>query len=138
MPGICAAVKATTRYDGSPRKTVLKSWKSRPPAPMMMTLRMSDMARCPLHLFLDVQVSFWVHQLRVPLGRLVLQPHVDRDAGEREQHAPGGVAVAGAEDRPEGVGDGQGSGAHLDAEPTRVALAVADQQLHPGRCAVQV
>src|SRR4029079_1491805 len=37
MPGICVAVKATTSVDGSFRKTTLKSWKSRPAAPMMTT-----------------------------------------------------------------------------------------------------
>src|SRR5688500_18114018 len=37
MLGICAAVNATTRYPGSSRKTMLKLWKSRPAAPMMMT-----------------------------------------------------------------------------------------------------
>jgi hypothetical protein len=35
MPGICAAVKATTSESGSSRNTVLKLWKSRPPAPMI-------------------------------------------------------------------------------------------------------
>src|SRR4029079_392500 len=37
MNGIWAAVKATTSYAGSPRNTTLKSWKSRPAAPMMTT-----------------------------------------------------------------------------------------------------
>src|SRR5665648_700392 len=41
MPGIWAAVKATTRVVGSPRKTVLKLWKSRPAAPMIITRRSS-------------------------------------------------------------------------------------------------
>ena len=33
MPGIWAAVKATTFVESSWRNTVLKLWKSRPPAP---------------------------------------------------------------------------------------------------------
>src|SRR5437870_12337451 len=37
MFGSWAAVKATTREPGSSRKTMLKLWKSRPAAPMMMT-----------------------------------------------------------------------------------------------------
>src|ERR1035437_1598840 len=37
MPGIWVAVKATTSTLGSPRKTTLKSWKSRPAAPMIRT-----------------------------------------------------------------------------------------------------
>src|SRR5664279_2899735 len=37
MPGIWVAVKATTSTSGSPRKTTLKSWKSRPAAPMIKT-----------------------------------------------------------------------------------------------------
>src|SRR5215469_16110285 len=45
MPGICVAVKATTLVFPSSRKTTLKSWKSRPPAPMMMTLRTIDSFR---------------------------------------------------------------------------------------------
>jgi len=36
MLGIWAAVKASTSVPGSSRKTVLKLWKSRPAAPMMM------------------------------------------------------------------------------------------------------
>ena len=36
MFGICVAVNATTRLRGSSRNTVLKLWKSRPAAPMMM------------------------------------------------------------------------------------------------------
>src|SRR3989441_3710410 len=39
IPGICVAVKATTSYAGLSRKYTLKLWKSRPPAPRMMTLR---------------------------------------------------------------------------------------------------
>src|SRR5688572_1525221 len=39
MFGIWAAVKATTSRLGSLRKAALKSWKSRPAAPMMTTLR---------------------------------------------------------------------------------------------------
>src|SRR5512132_2969107 len=46
MPGIWVAVKATTRVSGSSRKTVLKSWKSRPPAPMMTTVRMVTASLC--------------------------------------------------------------------------------------------
>src|SRR5512132_2822832 len=42
MPGICVAVKATTSVSGSLRKTTLKLWKSRPPAPMMMTRFMTS------------------------------------------------------------------------------------------------
>src|SRR3972149_2235091 len=41
MPGICEAVKAATRASGSARNTVLKSWKSRPPAPMITTVRIA-------------------------------------------------------------------------------------------------
>src|SRR5512132_2753758 len=41
MPGICVAVKATTSKLGSSRKATLKLWKSRPPAPMMITLRIA-------------------------------------------------------------------------------------------------
>src|SRR5581483_2483856 len=37
MPGICAAVNATTSEAGSSRKATLKLWKSRPAAPMMST-----------------------------------------------------------------------------------------------------
>ena len=39
MPGICAAVNATTCVSASSLKTTLKSWKSRPPAPITMTFR---------------------------------------------------------------------------------------------------
>src|SRR5579862_8795820 len=39
MPGIWAAVKATTCVSGSFRNRTLKSWKSRPPAPMMTMFR---------------------------------------------------------------------------------------------------
>src|SRR3990170_7171380 len=43
MPGICAAVKATTSQPGSSRKATLKLWKSRPAAPMISTrLRLPD------------------------------------------------------------------------------------------------
>src|SRR6478672_9679551 len=37
MSGICVAVKATTSWVGSSRKTTLKSWKSRPAAPRTTT-----------------------------------------------------------------------------------------------------
>src|SRR3712207_7948532 len=39
MKGIWVAVKATTSVSGSSRNTVLKLWKSRPAAPMMITRR---------------------------------------------------------------------------------------------------
>jgi hypothetical protein len=39
MNGICVAVNATTSVSGSSRNTVLKLWKSRPAAPMMITRR---------------------------------------------------------------------------------------------------
>src|SRR6266511_2561570 len=39
MNGIWVAVKATTWYRLSPRKTTLKLWKSRPAAPMIITRR---------------------------------------------------------------------------------------------------
>src|SRR5512133_687026 len=41
IPGICVAVNATTSVSASSRNATLKLWKSRPPAPMMMTLRIS-------------------------------------------------------------------------------------------------
>src|SRR3990172_9440257 len=39
MPGICDALNATTSTAGSARNTTLKSWKSRPAAPMMIRRR---------------------------------------------------------------------------------------------------
>src|SRR3989338_10698100 len=38
MPGICAAVKATTSQSGRSLKQTLKLWKSRPAAPRINTL----------------------------------------------------------------------------------------------------
>src|SRR5690349_17342509 len=67
MSGICAAVNATTVQPASSRNTVLKSWKSRPAAPMMRTRAGRPVSRMPTGAF-----------MRGLLRLVVLEPgHVD-------------------------------------------------------------
>src|SRR5689334_710561 len=108
MPGICVAVKATTSVFGSPRKATLKLWKSRPPAPMMIVLRIAlllsagrfsvdsggsplpELRRLPLRKLGAVEEG--PVRIAPGLGRLLLpltplHPDEDRDSEEQEHEA---------------------------------------------------
>src|SRR6266545_6135340 len=135
MPGIWVAVKATTRVSGSSRKTVLKSWKSRPPAPMITTVRMVAVSfgwwSAPTgQAGADRSAQRVADSLRGSGGRSCSRvsgsalegerlrlggrpccppahPDVDRDAGQQQQEALEDDLVAGTGDRPQRVAEGQ-------------------------------
>src|SRR5512135_3385859 len=112
MPGICVAVKATTCVSGSWRKATLKLWKSRPPAPMMMTLRTSTPFRAgqgrQLRLC-DADTSLWeaVRGRGGDGGRPLppFHPDEDRDPEEQQHEALREPRLAAAPDRPDRVGE---------------------------------
>src|SRR5919109_1509452 len=101
MYGIWAAVKATTLVAGSPRKALLKLWKSRPAAPMMSTRRCKHASSRP--------------GCRSPLGGTAASKRIPTRAA-----SPGG-AVPGADGAEAGLGR-EGEGEHR---------AVAEAAGHP-------
>src|SRR3990170_7621702 len=108
MPGIWAAVNATTSYSPWSRNTTLKLWKSRPAAPRMITFfrPMSTAPRRPFDLrsrrvriYPSVPSDHGLNTF-LPLAGRAFVPHPEGRAG------PGGVAA----------GDGSQAARGLPAE----------------------
>src|SRR5262245_28508500 len=92
MPGICVAVNATSCVRRSVRYRTLKLWKSRPPAPMMITLCIAPPFGLPL----------LGHAKRLA-ALPPLHPDEHRDAEEQQHEALRQPFLTRAPDRPDRV-----------------------------------
>ena len=140
MPGICAAVKATTRVSGSSRKTTLKSWKSRPPAPMMIDAAHHYSPQRSTSRSHSASTSRWISS-SVPLavGReqvceslLRPQPRLDRPLLRRPVREPP-LAVLDLVQRPEAALDGAVDDRGREARLVAPAERAVGEHVQEGR-----